>query len=184
MKPVLLVDVDGVLNPFMMSPNSWQKKGFSRHQVTIPAHVDASTPTYRVYLSAAHKEMIEELEEVCDVVWATTWNDLANELLGPLLGLKEYPVLLLDDTVPWSYGSVFWKTPQVRAAFSEGGAYEGRAFAWLDDDTTKQDRSYFDQVFGKNFHKLVLVNPGQGLTREQVEAVKLWAATHEVTNED
>lgn len=184
MKPVLLVDVDGVLNPFMMGHNKWEKRGFSRHNVTIPASDDPTTPTYRVYLSAAHKTMLESLEDVCDVVWATTWNHLANGLLAPLLKLKQYPVLELDQAAPWLDRSLCWKTSQIKAAFSPNGAYAGRSFAWLDDDTTKRDRAYFDGLFGKNFHKLVLVDPGQGLTSDQVDAVRTWATTPKVTDAD
>lgn len=168
----------GVLNPYRMGHNNWAKRGFTRHEVTVPPG-ESDPGTYKVLLSPTHRDYLLELSNSLDVVWATTWNHLANDLLTPLLDLPHFPVLHLDVSVSARSSDRFlcWKTDQISAAFSAGGAYAGRRFAWFDDDTSKRDRALFDGRFGKNFHKIVLVNPGLGITRDQVDAVKTWTLT-------
>lgn len=175
MKPVLLVDVDGVLNAYAMGHNNYQRLGFRKVKVTIPATANSHSETYFLVVSDEQAKMLSSLRDDFDLVWCTSWNQWANEVISPLLSLPLFPVLELDVTVPQDYvNNLHWKTKQVAHAFSEGGAYSGRRFAWLDDETTKRDRTWFNTLFGKDFHKLVLVNPGLGFTKDQRDALLIW----------
>jgi hypothetical protein len=100
-RPALLLDVDGVLNPYgtVTCP-----EGFTEH--------DLFAGEEPVRLCPAHGEWITELRHVFDVAWATAWNDDANRLLAPLLGIAALPVVTMPsppfqprDKIPRSPGS-------------------------------------------------------------------------------
>ncbi|MEU3254497.1 HAD domain-containing protein [Streptomyces sp. NPDC006997] len=75
----------------------------------------------------------------CELVWATTWLDDANEVLSPWLGLPSLPVVDWPDPRLSERGEVrllHWKTRAlVRWA-------AGRVFVWLDDEITGADRDW------------------------------------------
>jgi hypothetical protein len=75
-------------------------------------------------------------------MWATTWTDDANVLVGPILRLPELPVMTWpdppDDGIDTWVG-LHWKTrPLVDRA-------DGRAFIWVDDEITEADRSWVSE---------------------------------------
>ncbi|MFC7717474.1 HAD domain-containing protein [Nonomuraea recticatena] len=84
MKPLLLVDVDGVLNPF-----SRASPDFRRYECTI------GPDSYTVHLNLRHGARLMELalKTGSELVWATTWEHNANEWIAPRLGLPELPVV-------------------------------------------------------------------------------------------
>lgn len=59
-----------------------------------------------------------------DLVWATTWEEEANEFIAPLLGLASLPFVPWPSPRPEPGNGVFWKTPEIVAWAN------GRAFAW------------------------------------------------------
>ena len=71
-RPALVLDVDGVLNPYgtVTCP-----EGFTEYDL-FPGEEP-------VRLCPAHGERITELRNVFDVAWATAWNDDGNRLLAP-----------------------------------------------------------------------------------------------------
>ncbi|MEU0677326.1 hypothetical protein ABZ330_31405 [Streptomyces sp. NPDC006172] len=67
----------------------------------------------------------------CELVWATTWFEDADAVVGPWLGLPPLPVVEPPRTpVP---SGMHWKTPALldRAA--------GRPFVWIDDEISAVD---------------------------------------------
>jgi hypothetical protein len=95
MKPLLFLDVDGVLNcrvmPFheyLVTANASEvaKNGFTKQP-------SGDTIDYTVRFNAHYPDWLEELGGAYQLVWATTWEKLANKLLGPLLGLPELEVV-------------------------------------------------------------------------------------------
>ncbi|MFG3516628.1 MULTISPECIES: HAD domain-containing protein [Streptomyces] len=108
----------------------------------------------------------------CDLVWATTWGEDANTVVGPWLGLPPLPLLDPRDDPP--VPGVHWKTRPVlsRAA--------GRPFVWLDDEITPADREYVDA--GHPAPALLhRVDPQRGLTREDFETVRTWLSRRPLT---
>ena len=85
-KPLLLLDVDGVLNPFpRLTANG--------HTAPAPYEVHTLEPRgavepVRVLLNPDHGQALASLSEVFVLVWATTWEDEANRLIAPLLSLR------------------------------------------------------------------------------------------------
>ncbi|WP_432417605.1 HAD domain-containing protein [Actinoplanes solisilvae] len=103
----------------------------------------------------------------CRLVWATTWMDEANEVVAPLLGLPELPVVRWpdDDDVP--IRGMHWKTaPLTRWA-------RGQPFVWLDDEIGDMDRLW---VAGEHPAPALLhkVDPYLGLTEDDLETVRRW----------
>lgn len=118
MKPLLLLDFDGVLNAMLGrrdGPNpdwpDWEK-----------SHVDGFT----LWTS---KAMAAAVSSLAEVNWLTTWNedDKANTLLSPLLRVGPFPVA----AAPLAYPDrdEVWKPRAVAAALKTG-----RPVVWLDDD--------------------------------------------------
>lgn len=113
-RPLLLVDVDGVLNPFPHGPADPTPEGFD------PYVLDG----YHVWLSPTHGDWLRELATVFELVWGTTWEDRANVLIAPILGLPTLPVVHFDR----SGGGWVEKLPDVRVFLDHD-----RAAAWIDD---------------------------------------------------
>lgn len=75
----------------------------------------------------------------CELVWATTWESEANDVLAPLLGLGQLPVVRWPESAGEGVArGVHWKTPTLV------DWAEGRPFAWLDDEITEADRSWVE----------------------------------------
>ena len=108
--PYLLVDVDGVLAPFVFGA---APPGFDLHTVRASNGRD-----YDVWLNPDHGRWLRTLEEHFELVWATGWEHEAPRLLGPLLGLSDMPVI--EFTHRPVFGIPLWKLPDVAE--------------WIDDD--------------------------------------------------
>lgn len=116
--PYLLVDVDGVLAPFVFGS---APPGFSLHTVRAANGRDCD-----VWLNPAQGHWLRNLCEQFELVWATGWEHEAPRLLGPLLGLPSMPVI--EFTQPPVFGVPLWKLQDVDAYVAD------RPVAWVDDD--------------------------------------------------
>ncbi|MDY7100890.1 MAG: hypothetical protein S0880_06850 [Actinomycetota bacterium] len=83
-RPLLLLDVDGVLNPFAAAE---PPAGYVDHTL-FPGEEP-------VRVNPAHGRWITELGGAMDLAWATGWNDEANDVLAPLLGIGPFPVVTM-----------------------------------------------------------------------------------------
>lgn len=182
-RPLLLLDVDGPLNPWPLLTRTGHTAGdgWTRHKVTGLPGFPAGLP---VLVSAAHGPALRALAESYTLVWATTWGEHANTHLAPLLGLSNLPVLDLPDRPPESYrrgqrryGS--WKTPHV-ARWLDGYA-PGLAWAWVDDEVNRFDRSWFAAHYADHphpvAHLLLRVEARRGLRPEDFTTLGDFAGT-------
>ena len=80
--PLLLLDVDGVLNPFAAPACP---AGYTEHHF-FPGEEP-------VRLCPAHGSWLQELATRFQIVWATAWGADANRLLAPLLRCPDLPVI-------------------------------------------------------------------------------------------
>ncbi|WP_459650946.1 HAD domain-containing protein [Kitasatospora sp. Ki12] len=177
-RPVLLVDVDGPLNPDAAKPYR-RPAGYETHRLMTPRWEAAERrrlrawglpnkrpKPLRVWLNPAHGAALAALP--FDLVWATTWEEDANEFLAPILGLPPLPVIAWSDPRPDPGGGVFWKTPEVVAWA------RGRPFAWVDDLITDADRAWVEERH-RGPALLHRVDPKVGLTAEDFAALADWA---------
>lgn len=127
--PLLFLDVDGPLIPFGASrdvlPDGYPTFG---HHSDNPL-VARLNPALGPRLMALP----------CELVWATTWESEANEVLAPLLGVDKLRVVLWPETAGEAVvNGVHWKTSTLVTWA------DGRPFAWLDDEITESDRAWVE----------------------------------------
>ena len=148
--PYLLVDVDGVLAPFVyLSAPS----GFAMHTVRA-----ANGREHDVWLNPDHGRWLRTLGEQFELVWATGWVHEAPRLLAPLLGLPAMPVI--EFTHPPVFGVPLWKLQDVDAYVAD------RAVAWVDDDIDIAVERWASQREAPTL--LLKTDAAIGLTREHV----------------
>lgn len=151
-RPMLLMDVDGVLNPFPHCP-----AGFAEYDF-FPEDDEP------VRLARAHGEWLAELGVVFDIAWATGWGAEANRVLCPFFAVPEYPVVAFPPA-PFEARE---KVPAISAFV--GGE---RPAAWVDDMITAEALRWVEERRAPTL--LVEVDSATGLTREQVDQVLRWA---------
>jgi hypothetical protein len=151
-RPALLLDVDGVLNPYgtVTCP-----EGFTEYDL-----FPGEDP---VRLCPAHGEWISELRQVFDVAWATAWNDDANRLLAPLLGIAALPVVTMPSA-PF----------QPRDKISPVARFAARRPAvWIDDLHPAEAWTWSTRRHEPTL--LIPVTAATGLTRQAVGQALIWA---------
>ncbi|MGW7445397.1 hypothetical protein [Kitasatospora sp. NPDC054795] len=178
MRPLLLVDVDGPLNPCAAKPYR-RPDGYETHRLTTPRWEAAerrrltawglphkAPKPLRVWLNPAHGPALAALP--FDLAWATTWQEEANAFIGPLLGLPGLPYIPWSEPRPEPGGGVFWKTPQIVAWA------KGRPFAWVDDLITEADRVWVE-AHHPGPALLHHVDPKVGLTAQDFARLADWS---------
>jgi hypothetical protein len=168
MKPLLLLDVDGPLNPWQANPNR-RPKDYTTHRLRPEGWKNLRKRPLRVWLKPSHGADLLALP--FELVWCTTWTHEANQMIGPVLGLPELPVVTFDPE--WKLltrdDGTYFKTHDV---VSWAG---GRPFAWVDDEISDFDREY---VAANHAGPALLhhVSPRLGLLEPDFKALAAWAA--------
>jgi len=173
-KPLLLIDVDGPLNPYAAKP-SRRPDGYQTHRMRPTGWEQPWQKPLRVWLNPAHGPALRALP--FDLVWCTTWAAEANEWIAPHIGLPSLPVIEWPDGAQrLRADGVFWKTERV----VEWAA--GRPFAWVDDDFTDLDREF---VAASHDGPALLhwVSPREGLLEPDFAALAAWAEALEQEGE-
>lgn len=136
MKPLLFLDVDGVLQ--------------------------RNTTPEDVFSPETDGPAIRSLMECFEVMWATTWEDEANQIVSPALGLPSFPVVRFDHEELTDYHETF-KLPTVRRACLE------RPMAWVDDDLGADAKAWAEQRRRRIPTLLVHTSYPTGLLPEDVD---------------
>jgi hypothetical protein len=111
-------------------------------------------------------ERLNRLKTSYELVWATGWEERANEHLPHLLELgAPYPTLIFDFAPQW--GSAHWKLTAIER-------YAGdRPAAWIDDNFNEACRSWADDRSAPTL--LVHTDPAVGITDDHVRELEEWA---------
>lgn len=160
---LVLVDVDGVLNPFRRP-----SKDYELHCV------EGGDQSYNVWLNPRHGALLLELalEVGAELVWATTWEAMANHSIGPLVGLPELPVIPLLPDYETDIGALNPKTPSVAKWLSESD--DTPAWVWFDDALTRDDTAWLKDYDGVGRFRIVQVGPYGGLTSKHIRYARRW----------
>lgn len=113
-RPLLLLDVDGVLFPLGSGPD-----GERMHDVVLGGWSPVS-------FSALVPDRLMRLSHMYRLAWGTAWGQSANDLIAPLLGLPPLPVCDLSDADPPA--GTTWKLPAIASYLGD------RSGAWIDDE--------------------------------------------------
>ncbi len=163
---MLLMDVDGPLNPFRASwfANAVPAEGYGFHKLK-----PAGDQTYTVALNPTHGRRLRELASLYELVWATTWGEDANRLIAPILGLPvDLPVIGLPQPRVLMSGRS-WKA-EVIAEWCGG-----RPFAWFDDEINRPTRTWLASRSRVGPHLAHRVPARIGLTEPDFNAIFAFA---------
>ena len=154
-RPVLAVDVDGVISLFGFD-GPLDDLGGRFHLIDGMAHC----------ISDVAGAQLQRLAEVYELVWATGWEDRANDHLPLILGLQEeLPCLRFDGRA--RFGTAHWK---VEAIDEYAGA---RPLAWIDDSLDKSCRAWAASRPAPTL--LVPTESHVGITDAHTETLLSWA---------
>jgi HAD domain in Swiss Army Knife RNA repair proteins len=154
-KPILFVDVDGVLSLF----------GFkTAEELPVPLQwIDGIAHC----IPPHGGPRLARLSERFELVWATGWEEKANEYLPRILDLpfRELPVLTFDGAA--AFGSSHWKLEAI-------DEYAGRRpAAWIDDNIEPACQRW---AAARGVPTLLIeTSPALGLTDEHVDRLFAWA---------
>jgi hypothetical protein len=152
-KPILLVDVDGVVSLFGFSMDECPSGTW--HIVEGIAH----------FLSATAASYLHELAEWFDPVWCSGWEEKAAEHLPALLGVPVLPHLSFDRNP--GRARAHWKLAAIDAHAGD------RPLAWVDDAL---DEACEDWAAARPARTLLVrTEPAVGLTEAHVALLKDWA---------
>lgn len=172
-RPLLLLDIDGPLNPYEAESGPGLAGYRVRRLVGDPPRWTDRDEGGRVWLNPAHGPMLRAIADagLAELVWATSWLDLANELVAPALGLPSLPVIALPEPDEFPRDRI-WKRDAVE------GYAAGRALAWFDDDfETPGDFAWAARrAQGGLPTLLVAISPRTGIVQADVDRVAAWAA--------
>ncbi|NYJ03912.1 HAD domain-containing protein [Petropleomorpha daqingensis] len=165
-RPILLLDVDGVLNALKRTlPEGWK-------QGTFHGFVLSWDPTITARLRRLHESGRVEIQ------WLTTWTTDADQLLAEPMGLpRGLKVHDREEVAPtgysWTAGGLsgWWK---LAAAIAVVEADPDRRIIWIDDDLAEQGEDT-DEWLAANPHVLVIApDLLEGLTHEQLDSIEAW----------
>lgn len=153
-RPVLLIDIDGVLNVYGVEDCP---EGYAEFEL-FP---DDDEPAR---LCPTHGEWLRELGEQFDLAWASAWGCDAHRVIGPILGLNDFPFVPMPDS-PFPPAD---KVPAIATFVGE------RPAAWLDDIMTPEAQAWARDRQASTI--LVEVDHRTGLERRHVNDLLAWRA--------
>jgi hypothetical protein len=154
-RPLLLIDVDGVISLFGFDHRS---PPAGRYQL-----VDGITH----FLSVSAGEHLRSLSATFELAWCTGWEEKANEYLPWVLGLDgPLPHVVFDPSdrptqAHWKLGAIDRHVEPSRPA------------AWIDDAHDERCVSWAAARPGPTL--LVTTDPAIGLTEHEVNRLLAWA---------
>jgi hypothetical protein len=156
-----MVDIDGVVSLF----GAWQRAEHARDGEPVQGslHQIEGVPHFLSSTAAAH---LLELASAYDLVWASGWEERANEHLPHLLGLpRELPFLTFSREV--GRANAHWKLDAIEAYA------QGRPLAWIDDALSDDCHDWASARAAPTL--LVATEPRRGLTAREARTLIDWA---------
>lgn len=154
-RPILALDVDGTISLFGFEGNFDEAPG-RFHLIDGVAHCIPDEAAGRV----------QRLGEAYELVWATGWEERANDVLPTILGLpSELPALTFGGRA--RFGTAHWKLKAI-------DEYAGdRPVAWVDDCLDESCHAWAERRSGPTL--LVPCESDRGLEDAHVESLLDWA---------
>jgi len=167
-KPLLLVDVDGVISLFGSAGQAPWRAPWTDPEVAVYGsfHTVEGVPHFLSHAAAAH---LRELSADYELVWASGWEEKAEEYLPRLLGVPAGLPYLCFERGQGAGRSIdgHWKL----AAIDEHAG--SRALAWIDDTFNMTCHAWADARPAPTL--LVQTAPERGLTSVEAQLLAEWA---------
>jgi hypothetical protein len=156
-RPLVLVDVDGVLN---VAASAKVRRRLAYHEGWVQRRVDVGGLIFRLCVNPAFGPWLRKLAEDtgAELAWGTTWEEYANLCVGPLVGLPPLRHAMVRDGAHKADGIVPFT--------------EGRPFVWFDDEPDAAEATA--KLAGTQPHLVVAVDETVGLTEEHVATARDW----------
>jgi hypothetical protein len=166
-RPVLYLDVDGVLNPWRSKGPHKHWPGYTKQSVTVPG----DSNTYRLWVA---RDLAAALIGLCDchgieIVWATSWAGhigIIEDIYGIPAGWSVLPAPEITDS--------FTSTGKVDLVAAH--ADDHRPVIWVDDCLGPDDRTWAADRAAATL--LIKPNPAVGLRRADLNTVDAWLTHH------
>ena len=160
-KPLLMVDIDGVISLFgFTGPAPWTGQGTG---LDGSFHTIEGIPHFLSRAAAAH---LLDLVSDFDLVWASGWEEKAEEHLPGLLELPSGLPFLRFERSP-GRANAHWKLAAIEA-------YAGsRPLAWIDDAFNDACHAWSETRPAPTL--LVQTTPERGLTTAEAGLLVEWA---------
>jgi hypothetical protein len=159
-RPILAVDIDGVISLF----------GFDQPMEPGRVNPDDAPGEFHLIDGMLHCIALEtgprlnRLAGAYELIWASGWEDRANDHLPDILGVPELPYLTFDGRA--RFGTAHWKLDAI-------DEYAGsRALAWVDDSLDESCYEWGEQRSAPTL--LVPTESAVGLTEAHVAALESW----------
>jgi hypothetical protein len=164
--PLLYLDVDGVISLFGFREGYGLAPGEAPFAGCPPGRLHSINGVMH-YISADCAGHLERLGERFELVWASGWEETANDHLPHLLGLAgELPFLTFAGRV--AAGSAHWK---IDAIAEHAGV--SRPLAWIDDNVDDSCRAW---AAARPAPTLIIETVRhEGMTAAHVERLIEWA---------
>ena len=159
--PLLAVDIDGVISLF----------GFD--QPLEPDKIDPRNAPGEFHLidgmlhciSLETGPRLKRLAGSYELIWASGWEDRANDHLPGILGVPELHYLTFDGRA--QFGTAHWKLEALDEYAGE------RPLAWIDDSLDRSCHEWAQERPAPTL--LVPTESDVGMTEAHVEALESWA---------
>jgi hypothetical protein len=159
-QPILAVDIDGVISVFGFD-ESMQPGGSAAGKAPGEFHlIDGMLHCIAVDTGPR----LQRLADSYELVWASGWEDRANDHLPGILGVPELPYLTFDGRA--RFGTAHWKLDALDEYAGE------RPLAWIDDSLDESCYEWAEQRSAPTL--LVPTESDVGLIDAQVEALEAW----------
>ena len=153
-KPLLFVDIDGVLSLWGFRMDEWPNDG-AWHQIDGISH----------FLSSRAARHLQALTARFDPVWCSGWEEKAGDYLPHLLGLPRFPHLEFERNP--GRGLAHWKLDAIESYA------ENRSLAWVDDAFNEACFAWAQRRWAPTL--LVQTEPATGLDEDAAAKLEAWA---------
>jgi len=166
----ILLDVDGVLNAVTDAPGPhWDTWRGERVRLT-PSPLSRGfmirwAPAVCEFLTAMH-------DDGAEILWLTTWERSAFEMLGPALGLPTWRLAGQRNHMAEEDGE-WWKLPIARALWE----WDHKPFVWIDDDLGYAPEAHaWLQTLPEGSSLAIAPNWAKGITPDHIAQIRNFVA--------
>jgi hypothetical protein len=163
--PLLFLDVDGVISLFGFREGYGLAAGDASFEGCPPGRLHSINGVMH-YISTDCAGHLDRLRRRYEMIWATGWEETANDYLPHLLGLPgDLPYLSFDGRV--RAGAAHWKIDAI-------GRYAGeRPLAWIDDNVDQSCRVWAEERSAPTL--IIETVRHEGMRDDHVELLMAWA---------